>query len=296
MGSDSSKSESNSSESDSESSNSGNENGNLEIMNCLKENENTKINRVWIAKKSISLKDRNIDLFHLNLNIRKIRFLKKKNLIKPLKNVFNIRNKSTLHPMHWAIILELSNKSYVNIQFGRNGFSLKEFNKTDIGENILNSILSTWGKDGDPFSFCYLGQANYKYEDLKEKLKIKKEKEEKRFKEKGITYYHLLFKNCQHFVCNVEKILFGYIKSWHSFDYYLDEFYNHFFPDINIYEIKQKYGKELHEKNIKLFRLNLKKISKIKINSQSVFGFKERDIEIIKDEVKELFQSEIKNI
>ena len=137
--SNSSKSESNSSESDSESSNSGDENGNFERMNCLKENENKIINRVWIAKKSISLNDRQIDFFHLNLNFKQILFLKKINLIKPLKNIFNIKNNSTYHPKHWAIILELSNKSYVNIQFGRNGFSLKEFNKTDM--NLIKLIL-----------------------------------------------------------------------------------------------------------------------------------------------------------
>ena len=74
-----------------------------------------------------------------------------------------------------VIILELSNGSYVNIQFGKNGFSLEEYNKTEIeGENWLNSILGTWGEEDAPFSFCYLGNANYKYEELKLFLQKKK--------------------------------------------------------------------------------------------------------------------------
>ena len=93
-------------------------------------------------------------------------------------------------------------------------------------------------------------------------------------------------------------MLFGYIKLCHFFDYYLDEFYNHFFPDIDLCLLKQKYAKELLEKNEKLFRLNLGKIKeiKIKINSKSLFGFKERDIERINKEVEELFHMKIKNI
>ena len=178
MGSVSSKSESYSLEYESESSNSGAENGNLERMNCLNEKENIIINRVWIVKKSINLTDRHVDLFHLGLDFRKILFLKKINLIRPLKNVFNIKNQFNSNFKHWAIILELSNNSYVNIQFGRNGFSLEEFNRTDIeGENIFNSILCTWGEDGTPFSFCYLGKANFKYKYLKKILKKIKEKE-----------------------------------------------------------------------------------------------------------------------
>ena len=293
MGSVSSKSESYSLEYESESSNSGAENGNLERMNCLNEKENIIINRVWIVKKSINLTDRHVDLFHLGLDFRKILFLKKINLIRPLKNVFNIKNQFNSNFKHWAIILELSNNSYVNIQFGRNGFSLEEFNRTDIeGENLFNSILCTWGEDGTPFSFCYLGKANFKYKYLKKILKKIKEKEEKRFKENGKTYYNVLFKNCQHFVCYIEKIIFNYKLPLHIFSFYLDEFYNHFFPDINLSELKQKYERELYKKNEKLFKLNVEKIKSIKKNSRSLFGFKARDIEKIKKEVEELFHME----
>ena len=292
MGSDSLKSEYNSleSESESESSNSGTE-GNLYRMNCLRENENTIINRVWVVKKSICLTDRHVNLFNLGLDFSEILFLKKINLIKPLKNQFYIKNQFNSNFKHWAIILELSNNSYVNIQFGRNGFSLKEFNRTDIeGENIFNSILCTWGEDGTPFSFCYLGKTkNYEYENLKKILKKIKEKEEKRFEENGKTYYNALFANCHHFVCYVEKIIFCYIVPLHIFCFYLDDFFNHFFPDINLCELIQKYEGELHKKNEKLFKLNVERIKSIKINSKSFFGFKERDIEKIKKKVEELF-------
>ena len=296
MGSESSKSESNSSKSDSESSSSGKENCKLEIMICRKENQNKIINRVWIVKKSISLNDG-----HINLNgkvgfltdkIYNYVFRNKVNLKKPLKNVFNIKNKFNSNCKHWAIILELSNDSYVNIQFGRSGFSLEEFNKTDIeGENILNSIVCTWGEDGSPFSFCYLGKTtNYKYDDLKKELLMEKIKEIKSLEENGKINYNVCFSNCQHFVCDIEKTLFGYIKSWHSFDYYLDEFYNYFFPNINLNKLKEKYERELHEKNEELFKLNFQKIKEMKINSKSLFGFKGRyAIKRIKEEVEELF-------
>ncbi len=119
--------------------------------------------------------------------------------MKPKANVFKIKNECNSHFKHWAIILELSNDSYVNIQFGRNGFSLKEYNKTDIkGESVFNSIKETWGEDDNPFSFCYLGEAKYQYDELKNTLNDMKKEESKRFEEKGETYYNATFKNCQH--------------------------------------------------------------------------------------------------
>ena len=163
MGSESIQSESNSSKSDSHSSNSGNNDGKLEKMICLKSNENKIINRVWIVKKSIDLSDGHVALKQGFCILNKI-----VNDLVPKSNLFEIIYGYEPTLKHWAIILELSNDSYVNIQFGRNGFSLKEFNKTIIeGENILNSIKETWGQKGHPFSFCYLGNANYRYEELK---------------------------------------------------------------------------------------------------------------------------------
>ena len=236
MGSESSKSDSNSSKSDSDSSsNSGNNNGKIETIDGSKENENTIINRVWIVKKSITLTDGHVD-FRLIYFLNTLRIFKKPiKLMKPKANVFKIKNECNSHFKHWAIILELSNGSFVNIQFGRNGFSLKEFNQTNIeGENILNAIKETWGEKHHPFSFCYLGNANYEYENLKSFLEKEKNKEAKKFEEEGKTYYNIFHYNCQHFACEIEKILFNKIKTCHYFDYYLFEFFQTFFAENNV--------------------------------------------------------------
>lgn len=169
MGGESSKSNSNSSKSDSDSSsNSAHKNGKLEEITFLKENENTKIKRVWIVKKPISLHDGHVDLLKLRygtiytaitkLLLSKIPStyidLNNLELFEPKQNVFKIKNEYNSHFKHWALILELSNGSYVNIQFGRDGFSLKEFNETDVeGESVLNSITETWGEETLPYSF-----------------------------------------------------------------------------------------------------------------------------------------------
>ena len=212
MGSESSNSDSNSSRSDSDSSsNSGSSKGKLEEMLCLAENINTIINRVWIVKKSISLGDARVNSYTPIL----VRILLDGYGLLPFIG-------PTPFFKHWAIILELSNGSFVNIQFGRNGFSLKEFNQTNIGgENILNAIKETWGEKHHPFSFCYLGNANYEYENLKSFFEKEKNKEAKKFEEEGKTYYNIFHYNCQHFACEIEKILFNTIKTCHHFDYYI---------------------------------------------------------------------------
>ena len=179
----------------------------------------------------------------------------------PKREIFHSNKDWNSNFKHWAIILELSNDSLVNIQFGRNGFSLKEFNPTQIkGENILDAIINTWGQTNFPVSFCYLGDANFDYEKLKNLLRGKKEKELKSFKKKGKVYYNLTFRNCQHFVCDIEKILFSKIKVWHSFEYYFEDFFKTFFPNINIEELKssifQKYPPRktnLSKKDEKIF-------------------------------------------
>ena len=259
MGSESSKSESNSSKSDSDSSsNSGDNNTKLEEMICLKENENTNINRVWIVKKCISLSDGHVDLFRFNIAHGKLlrHDINKIKLDKPKKDVFKIKNESRYYFKHWAIIIELSNDSYVNVQFGKSGFSLIEFNKTNIeGESILNAIINTWGDDGMLFSFCYLGIANSNYNDLKIFLNKKKENEAKSFREEGKIFYHAIHNNCQHFSCDIEKFLFGSIKSWHSFDYYLDQFFDEFFSHINIDNLKEKYRNELNKKKRRIIQI-----------------------------------------
>ena len=189
MGSESSKSsESNSSKSESDSSsNSGKNSGKLETLNFLQENDNTIIYRVWIVKKSITVKDRHVNydfsldpimsIFSLKNNVEKLE------LVIPKVNIFKIKNECRWYFKHWAMILELSNGSFVNIQFGREGFSLKEFNKTETdGKSLLDSILDTWGEEEHPFSFCYLGNALYEYNKLKQKLEKLKDKETKIFK------------------------------------------------------------------------------------------------------------------
>ena len=298
MGSESSKSDSNSSKSDSDSSsNSANNNGELETMDCLKENENTIINRVWIVKKSITLYDRHVNAFSLNLflRLRKLysKFESDLNLVRPKPNIFKIKNEYNSSCKHWAIILELSNDSYVNIQFGKNGFFLKEYNKTDIeGESVFNSIMGTWGQEDRPFSFCYLGNANYQYDKLKITLNEKKNEESKRFEEKGETYYNALFKNCQHFACDIEKILFGEIKGWHSFDFYLDEFYDKFFPNINLEIIKLKYENSLKKENEELFKLNLKNIKEYYTSKMMADKISKRKKQRLEEE-ELLFKEEI---
>ena len=164
MGCESSKSETNVSKSDSDySSNSAKENGRLEMMDNFDENENIMVERIWIVKRSIRLHDEHVfnPLFYFILNHHPFENFSDISFVRPKHNVFTIENKYNSNFKHWAVILELSNKSYVNIQFGSNGFSLKKFNKTNIeGESVLNAIINTWGEDGLPFSFCYLGEAN----------------------------------------------------------------------------------------------------------------------------------------
>ena len=276
MGGESSKSNSNSSKSDSDSlSNSAHKNGKLEEITFLKENENTKIKRVWIVKKPISLADGHVNLLILryrngpDYTAKQIKLLLSKipstyidlnnlEFFEPKQNVFKIKNEYNSCFKHWALILELSNGSYVNIQFGRDGFSLKEFNETDVeGESVLNSITETWGEETLPYSFCYLGNADYEYNNLKNILIKRKDDEAKKFKEEGKTYYNALHNNCQHFVCEIEEILFGSINVWHSFKYYLQDFFENFFPNININKLQNIHEKNIAEKNKILFKKNI---------------------------------------
>ena len=119
-----------------------NDNFKLGKLIFQKENENTIINRVWIVKRSISENQGKIKALYLNLLPSYEKVFKNFYLPEPRHNVFNIKNEFKSNLKHWALILELSNGSYVNIQFGETGLSLKEFNKTNIpGESVLNAIL-----------------------------------------------------------------------------------------------------------------------------------------------------------
>jgi len=271
------KSYSNFFKSDSESSsNSGQKDGSIETMECKPSNSNTTIKRSWIIKKSITLSDEHIifnNVFNevINSSISIFNKLPLPNLhyIKyepspggiPKNEIFHSNKDWNGNFKHWAIILELSNNSYVNIQFGRNGFSLKEFNPTEIkGENILDAIVNTWGQKNFPVSFCYLGEANFDYEKFKNILREEKEKEIKSSKVKGKTYYNLSFRNCQHFACDIEKILFNKIRVWHSFEYYFEDFFKIFFPNINIGELKSKINKKYSIDNNKNLKINIRNL------------------------------------
>ena len=159
-------------------------------------------------------------------------------------NLFNIKNCIISQAKHWAIILELSNNTYVNIQFGRTGFSLKEFNVGERCENVYRAISDTWGRKDCPLSFCYLGEANYSYRSLLKYLVRKKEKESDEVDKKGKVWYNLFTENCQLFACEVEALIFGEIKFWHSFPYYLEDFYQKFFGikkyNMNIFQFALK--------------------------------------------------------
>ena len=61
-------------------------------------------------------------------------------------------------------------------------------------------------------SFCYLGKANYNFEGLKKFLEEKKQIELNYYIENEKVYYNFVSYNCQHFSCDIEKKLFGYIK------------------------------------------------------------------------------------
>ena len=242
MGNKSSKSNSNSSNL---SLNSALKNGELKELKFSESNDKETICNVWIIKRTISLNDTDI-FFSLALStfFGALAFatVKRNSDNYNNKNIFKLENKSRWYFKHWAIILELSNESFVNIQFGRNGFALKEFNKTEVeGESLLQSILETWGEEGHPFSFCYLGNANKKYCELKERLKEIKEQESQNFDENGLTYYNIITKNFQHFVCEIEEILFGRQQIWHSFNYYLNDFFEKFFPNVDIDKLEEKY-------------------------------------------------------
>ena len=267
-----------------------------ELMIFQKENENTIINRVWIVKRSISKNQGHIDKLYLNFIPSPERVFENFYLEAPKHNVFNIKGEIKKNFKHWALILELSNGSYVNVQFGITGLSLKEFNKTNIpGESVLNAILETWGEDGHPFSFCFLGYANFSYEGLKEKLKSIKNKITKTVNEGSKNFYNVALNNCQDFVCKIEYSLFRYNDPLHPFDYYLNEFFEKFFPNVNMYILKKKYEEDLEKTNIKLYNKNMKKIeeSRKKIEKELKEEFDkmvfENKLNLIINKVKKIY-------
>ena len=207
----------------------------LAKIETFHKNNNTIIKRVWIAKKSIKLNDNHVLGKSKNdgnegndANVDKFDMIKGK-------------ENNHLSFKHWAIILELSNESFVTIQYGKNGISLKEFLKAKTnGENIIDSIGEVWGQISSVVSFCFLGEANYSYENLKKILYEKKNDEKKKINKNEKLDYNVLFNNCQNFVCEIEKILFNKKQFWHSFSYYFDDFFKNFFPNVDLNVLKEK--------------------------------------------------------
>jgi len=97
------------------------------------------------------------------------------------------------------------------------------------------------GRRRSSLFFLLFKKWKYKYKGLKQILQEIKNKEIKSYNKKGAIYYNLCFRNCQHLACDIEIILFGKIQTWHSFDYYFEEFYKKFFPNINLKKLKLKY-------------------------------------------------------
>ena len=269
MGSNSSRIKSNSNVSNSEKQSLNSAKIGLENMKYTSENSHETITRVWIAKKACELKNiQSLALYEISEykpseDIKDI--LENNNIsipeIQPLKpNLLNIDNGIKVSPKHWAIILELSNNTYVNIQFGRTGFSLKEFSNGERCLNVYLAISETWGERNYPLSFCYLGKNNFSYGGLLKYLIREKEKESNDVNKKGRIWYNLVSSNCQHFACKIEKLIFHKKKIFHFFPYYLEDFYEKFFNinkiEMNKFEsaLKNKIdiiNREIYENNIK---------------------------------------------
>ncbi len=98
------------------------------------------------------------------------------------------------------------------------------------------------------------------------KKKKNKEKESKEKSDKILT-----FNNCHDFVYEIEKILYNK-NPHHSFKYYLDEFYEYFFPKVDIKKLKLKYENDINEENKKKLKELVEKFNnddKLKIEEKN---------------------------
>ena len=90
--------------------------------------------------------------------------------------------------------------------------------------------------------------------------------------------------------CDIEKILFNRIQIWHSFNYYLDDFINNFFPKVNLANLKLKYNEKIYKENKIIYNNNLKKIENLK--KRITFrptNITKKDYEDFKDKVDKMF-------
>ena len=122
-------------------------------------------------------------------------------------------------------------------------------------------------------------------------------------KEKGKIYYNLDFRICQLFACENEALIFGEIKFWHSFPYYLEDFFEKFFRIdkliLNKFEFAIK--NRIDNINRKIYENNLKSIEtymdycKKKLSTNDLLQAKNdlldiADSEFIRLDIKKLFK------
>ena len=141
-----------------------------------------------------------------------------------------------------------------------------------------------------------MGEANYSYRSLLKYLVRKKEKESDEVDKKGKVWYNLFTENCQLFACEVEALIFGEIKFWHSFPYYLEDFYQKFFGikkyNMNIFQsaLKDRIDKaniEIYiEEYIAEFKKRLSKDDLLKVKYDLIDL---TDSKFIKSEINQKF-------
>lgn len=187
---------SNSDSSNSRSSNSAHKNQDPAPFDKLSFDNSPLITRVWICRKTISLYDEHV-------------FREDGSMVKNMGKGFLQLGELFLGRdiYHWAVILELSNNCAVNIQFGRDGTSLKIFSSGNKFENVAQAIRETWGQKNASKKFCFLGKPRKVFNEIYYYLEEKK-REEKLF---GV-FYNLITYNCQLFAVEVEKEIFGIKK------------------------------------------------------------------------------------
>ena len=96
-------------------------------------------------------------------------------------------------------------------------------------------------------------------------------KKKKSFQQNGKVNYNLLFRNCHDFTCDIEKILFPNPKIWHHFEYYLDAFFYHFFPEIDLENLKSIYKEKLKKENEDIYYSNIDEVTNELRDNQPIY-------------------------
>ena len=136
-----------------------------------------------------------------------------------------------------------------------------------------------------------------------EYLVRKKEKESNDIDKRGKIWYNLFVENCQLFACEIEALIFGKRKLWHSFPYYLEDFYQEFFGinkiNMNIFESAVK--DNLDKLNIEIYKKNMKNIEefaavcKMRLSKNDLFRvtndlINSTDSQFIKSDIEKKFK------